>query len=127
MILLDTHAIFWLRTAPNRLPGPASTQIAESAEIAVSDISLWELAMLADRGRIGFAGSLAGFLDDLVAETQLLHITASVASTVLTLGDDFPTGDPADRIIYATSVVHNLPLVSADRRLRAHDPTVIWD
>jgi len=35
--------------------------------------------------------------------------------------------DPADRLIYATAQVHEIPLLSADRRLTAFDDAVIWD
>ncbi|CAN5737763.1 hypothetical protein BH23ACT12_BH23ACT12_20430 [soil metagenome] len=81
---------------------------------SVSAIVFWELAKLVQLGRIELN------LDDPeVARTlSALHcwpldLRVSVHSTRL----DF-SGDPADEIIAATSVVHGVPLVTRDRRIR---------
>lgn len=127
MILLDTHALVWARANPQRLPARARTAIDEADALAVSDITLWELAMLARNGRIAVAGRLDAYLADVSAGCQVLPITPAVAATVADLPGSFPTRDPADQIIWATSTVHQLRLVSADGRLRSYDDAVVWD
>ena len=74
---------------------------------------LWEIAKLAQLGRIEVD------LEDpeVVRTLARLHVwplTAEVAraSTRLDIHSD-----PADELIAATSVVHNLPLLTRDRRL----------
>jgi PIN domain nuclease of toxin-antitoxin system len=126
VILLDTHAVVWLRADPDRL-GPGARAAVEAAdELAISDITLWELAMLVGRGRLETTDPLTTYLRAVSTSSVVLPITADVASTVAHLPESFPTRDPADRIIYATARVHELPLVSADGRLRTYDRSIIW-
>ena len=127
MILLDTHALFWARAHPQRLPARALASIDAADALAVSDITLWELAMLTRKGRIAVSGRLDAYLADVAASCQVLPITPDIAAKVADVGDEIPTRDPADQIIWATSTVHRLPLVSADDRLRSYDPAVVWD
>ena len=79
----------------------------------MSDIVIWELAMLMRSGRIDFS-----FRDPrvsrLLREVTVLPITPEVATAIGSL--DFES-DPADEIIAATSIVHHLPLVTRDMRI----------
>lgn len=126
MILVDTHVMVWLRAMPDRLSPAANAAIDRADALAISDISLWELAMLVHKGRLQPDRDTLGYLRQVAASATVLPITADVASAVATLPDDFPTRDPADRIIYATARVNEVDLVSADGGLRAFDPSVIW-
>ena len=118
MILLDTHVIIWLVTE-NKTIGRQSWALYErarkNAELAVSAISFWEMAMLIGKGRLGTATSpvqhRARILD---AGTQEIPITGDIA--ILAAGLDLH-GDPADRFIAASAIVHNATLMTADKRL----------
>lgn len=127
MILLDTHVLLWARQDPDRLPPPAATVVSSASEWTISDITLWEIAVLVREDRIRVPGSLDSYLDEISATTSVRPISAAVAAIVGTLPLDFPASDPADRIIYATAQVHGLSLVSADRQLRAYDLSIVWD
>lgn len=127
MILLDTHVIVWARQDPDRLPEPALTQVTVATAWAISDISLWEIAMFVRKQRLQLTVPLHTYLGDIAATTTVLPITAAIAATVGTLPAEFPANDPADRIIYATAREHDLTLISADRQLRTHDTAVVWD
>lgn len=112
MINLDTHLLVFA------LAGEVSAKErkALAAETwSISAIVLWELAKLVQLGRIELD------LDDpeVVRALSRLHVwpidlAVSVQSTRL----DF-RGDPADELIAATSVVHRVPLLTRDRRIRA--------
>ena len=55
MILLDTHVLVWLSTEPTKLSKQASRAIrraSRSGGIAISAITLWELAWLASHARV---------------------------------------------------------------------------
>ena len=122
-LLLDTHiALWWLeggeRLAPNqRLAAAAAERANEKLHLA--DVSLWEIAMLADRGRISIPQGVATFLEELESSPRLeVHpITGAIALDAVRLGSSFPS-DPADRIIAATARVHGHTLITADRRVR---------
>ncbi len=127
MIILDTHVLLWARADPDRLTPAAHESLAQATAWGISDITLWEIAMLHRKGRIELAVPLAEYLSVIAAEAQVLPISPKVAAAVGSLPRDFPARDPADRIIYATARTHELPLVSSDRQLRSHDSTVVWD
>lgn len=109
--LLDTHAALWLALGSRKLGAKArrKLQTAASSELALSDISLYELASLDARGRIKLAD---GFLRELAAHVTLLSIEPDIAAVAARLA--LPQGDPFDRMIVATALHHELTLVTAD-------------
>lgn len=126
MTLLDTHVLVWARARSSRLSERARHAIEASDRLAISDITLWEIAMLVRKGRLQLEGPLGTYLEDIARDVDVLPIAPRVAAAVAALPDDFPVRDPADRIIYATAGVHELPLISADGGLRGWDSAVIW-
>lgn len=111
MLNLDTHVL--LHAVSGRLTARELT-LLESNQWSISAIVLWEIAKLTQLGRIEMD------LDDVdvvrtLARIHVWPLSAEIAraSTRLDI-----RSDPADEIIGATSVVHNLPLVTRDRVLR---------
>lgn len=109
--LLDTHAALWLALGSRKLGAKArrKLQTAAASDLALSDISLYELASLDARGRIKLEG---GFLRGLAAHVTLLSIEPDIATVAARLA--LPQGDPFDRMIVATALHHELTLVTAD-------------
>lgn len=121
VIVLDTHALIYDALNPARLSARARKAIelaAAARELACCDISLWEIAMLIARDRLDPGMDARQFLDDMVAarRLQVLPITAEIA--VLSQSDAFSHGDPADRLIAATALLHRARLVTSDPKLR---------
>jgi PIN domain nuclease of toxin-antitoxin system len=116
--------------APERLTRRATGVIERAASqgsLACSDISLWEIAMLAARGRLDLGVDPAVFMDRAIQARALsvLPITPQIA--VLAQAAMFAHGDPADRIIGATALHHRARLVTADERLHGlKGLTVVW-
>ena len=129
MIVLDTWVLVFGALAPHRLSSAAETAIAEAARtrsICISDISLWEVAMLVERGRLVIDADSSTFLRHAIAASgiDVLPISPEIAglSTSLQLH-----GDPADRLIAATAVHHKAVLVTSDRKLReAPGVRTVW-
>lgn len=127
-VLLDTHALQWWTAEPRRLSKRAAAAIDGADEVAVAAISWFELAWLAERGRITVAIPVSSWLEQLAGVVRTAPITTAVAHTAARLGDDFP-GDPADRLVYATGVERGWPLVTKDaalRRYRHPSATTVW-
>jgi PIN domain nuclease of toxin-antitoxin system len=122
MILLDTHVLLMLALDPERLSRSASRAIGKAQAkggVAIASISLWEVAMLVDRGEVRVSGSTESFLWALCHRRglQVLELDATVAALSTQFPTDFPK-DPADRIIAATARAHVLALVTRDGRLQ---------
>jgi PIN domain nuclease of toxin-antitoxin system len=130
VVVLDTNALIFDALQPKRLTARAARAIeAASArgDIACSDISLWEIAMLVAKNRLDPGAELTQFLHDLIQARGLrvLPITPEIAA--LAQSAQFSHGDPADRIISATALYHQAKLISADARLRKLKvPEVVW-
>ena len=127
-VVLDSHVIHWWSAEPERISADAARAIGEADELAVADISWFELAWLARHERIVDAIPVAAWLQQLAAQTRTIPVSPAIAATAVGLPSSFP-GDPADRLIYATAVENGWPLITKDRRLRDHrhpQPVALW-
>jgi PIN domain nuclease of toxin-antitoxin system len=110
MLNVDTHVLLYAVTGALR---PREARLLRADRWSISAVVLWEIAKLAQLGRI------AVDLDDrevvrVLAQVHVWPVTREIARTSTQLDIH---GDPADELIAATSVVHNIPLVTRDRAL----------
>jgi len=131
MIVLDTHVIIWDALTPEQLSESARTAIAQANQadgLIICDISLWEIAMLLQRGRLRVDTDPLRFIN-LVLQANKTRVQA-ITPQIATLSTQFPAEinkDPADRLIAATTLAKNATLLTADRNLQAAElmPT-LW-
>jgi len=119
--LLDTHILLWWHADRDRLSREQRDVIAAAgadSPLEVSDVSLWEVAMLYSLGRIRLAIPLREWLDKAVAAPLVRRhgISPAVAAELASLPDSFHR-DPADRILVATARVLGATLLTRDRRI----------
>jgi PIN domain nuclease of toxin-antitoxin system len=127
-VVLDSHVVHWWSAEPDRISPAAADAIAAADELAVADITWFELAWLAAHERITLSVPIDAWLRRLASQVETISITPSIASAAVRLPSSFP-GDPADRLIYATAVEQGWALVTKDRRLREHrhpNQIAIW-
>lgn len=111
MLNLDTHILVHAFRGALR---PAEAALLKDEQWSISAISLWEIAKLVELGRLELD------LDsiDFVRAVSRLHVWPITLEICRAIDDlDFDS-DPADELIAATSLVHNVPLLTRDRKLR---------
>ncbi len=117
MILLDTHMLVWMLLAPEKLSAKAKKAIVAARRegpLAISAISLWEIAWLVENGRIETALSVEQFVKRCASFVEVLPITEAIAVRSVQFPKTYPA-DPQDRIIGATAVVEGRPLLTQDK------------
>ena len=130
MIICDTHVLIFWQDAPSRLTKKARETLNKGMDknaLACCDISFWEIAMLFKAGRLRNDISAEQYMKDIVLTMGLsvLPITAEIAA--LSQEDIFIHKDPADKLIASTAIVHKVPLVSADAKLKQVEGlNIIW-
>jgi PIN domain nuclease of toxin-antitoxin system len=120
VILLDTHALIWLAQSPEKLSSKASDAIRAArggGGIAVSAMTLWELAWLATNRRLNIFGTVAAFLEEITHRTAIRPITAEIALLASQFPSTYPK-DPCDRLIGATALSEGIALVTKDHDIR---------
>ena len=107
MLNLDTHMLVFALSGALR---PSEEALLAQNRWSISTIVLWELTKLVQLGRITMD------LDDGdVTRMHVWPIDLATARTSTCL--DFE-GDSADQLIAATSIVHDVPLLTRDRAIR---------
>jgi PIN domain nuclease of toxin-antitoxin system len=121
MILVDTHVVLWLALEPARISRKAAAVIEEtrhsSEGLAISDMTLLEIAVIESKHRIQLSASLETFLTEVESRFVVLPITGRVCVRAMGLPANYPK-DPADRVIGATALVEGIFLVTADEDIR---------
>jgi PIN domain nuclease of toxin-antitoxin system len=127
-VVLDSHVVHWWSAEPDRISVVAGKAISDADELAVADISWFELAWLAHHERIVVTIPIASWLGQLATQVRTIPVTPAIASAAVSLPSSFP-GDPADRLIYATAIENGWQLVTMDLGLRRHrhpHPVAVW-
>ena len=119
MIILDTHAWIWWITESENLSVQATEAINKADIIGIAAISCWELAMLVAKNRIGLSMDVQIWINLALQhpKIQLLALTPEIAVLSTRLPGNFH-GDPAVRLIVASSLVDKAQLISKDDKIK---------
>lgn len=127
-LLLDTHVWIWYVEGDRSHMAPGATVLlgrsGAHSNLFVSDISYWEVAVKAAKTKLAFSVDVAVWLQ---RAEQAPGIRFQALTRPVLLQSTRLTGavhnDPADRMLIATSQVHGIPLVTADRQIIAYAKT----
>lgn len=121
MILLDTHVVVWLAFEEARISRTAQSAIDEARKtargLAISDFTLFELSLLFRKKRFDLAVTPETFLEEVERRFRVLPVTANIALQAFELPARY-SNDPVDRVIGATALIEDIPLVTADGAIR---------
>jgi len=120
LIILDTQVWIWWSTGSERL-SINHRQLIDDTErdgIAISTISIWEVAMLVSKGRLDLGESVDSWLGRVldIPTLHLLPLSPAVLVESTRLPGEFHS-DPADRIIVATARSMGTVLLTTDGKI----------
>jgi PIN domain nuclease of toxin-antitoxin system len=119
-LLLDTHIWIWMVLEPARLSRRVARALDDAEnQLWLSPISVWELLMLTQKGRVQLNEDAVAWTRRTLEQLQLHEapLTTEVALETSTL--NLAHSDPSDRLIAASAKVFEMTLVTADEKLIA--------
>lgn len=117
-LLLDTPIFVWALAHPDSLKRDIAHALENQAnELWLSPITVWETAILAERGRIALDRPYRQWISQALSkvpfiEAPLNHQVALKSREVM-----LPHRDPADRFLVATALTYDLVFITADRTI----------
>jgi PIN domain nuclease of toxin-antitoxin system len=116
-ILLDTHALLWLVTAPDRVSDVAREAIADpSREVVVSAVSAWEIAIKTRLGRLD-AEPLLSAWPEIMAAMAITELSIEAPDAIMAGRLPWDHRDPFDRMIVAQAARRGLTIATRDAHI----------
>jgi PIN domain nuclease of toxin-antitoxin system len=123
-LLLDTHALLWVLSAPARLPASIRDALEDPTNIVfASAASAWEMAIKQARGKLRYP---AAELTAALRRVSLLELPVTVRHAEAAASLPPLHRDPFDRMVIAQAQAEGLGLVSRDPAVRQYQVTVVW-
>lgn len=129
MILLDTHALLWWALDPEHLSDAARRHTREMEKVGgyASSISIWELGVKVRNGKLDLGLSIEEFARRLQHGGVVDLVPVGTDVWLKSLALDWTHRDPADRVIVATALLLDVPLLTKDDRIRSYTGvTTTW-
>jgi len=125
--LLDTHTFLWLASDPDSLSEHIKllTEDKEN-ELLLSAASGWETALLHKLKRIELPEEPSVFIPGVIHDLAITPVNISFKTAISAATLPMIHRDPFDRLIVATALQHNIPLLSKDQLLAKYGITLIW-
>lgn len=118
--LLDTHIWIWNLVNLTKLSQEVRNTLRDDeAQLWLSPISLWEVSLLHEKGRLDASIPLTSWFSDALRQyaIQEAPVTYDVIRALEIV--ETPHRDPADRSLAATAAALSLTLITSDRNLLA--------
>jgi PIN domain nuclease of toxin-antitoxin system len=119
-LLLDTHIWLWYALGNPQLSDNLRAAIAsDTTELWLSPISIWEVLLLAEKGRISLQVETPAWINESLKSLAIREAPLNGQIAILSRQINLPHQDPADRFIAATAAHYQLQLATVDVHLTA--------
>jgi PIN domain nuclease of toxin-antitoxin system len=126
--LLDTNIFLWcIGGRKSRLSRRAAKFVEdEDAELLLSAVSIWEIALKARAGKLEIPEEKSFFQEQmgLLGIRSVLAIDATHIFELFNLPDHHR--DPFDRLLVAQCIAERIPLIASDAAVRRYPIEIIW-
>lgn len=127
-ILLDTHALLWFLFDDPRLSQHAAALIEdEQTDKLLSIVSLWELTIKSQLGKLSLGMPLDAFLDEFVQRSSLEIVPIELPHLLAYAALPLLHRDPFDRLLIAQAQALGVPLVTADQAFSPYPIETVWE
>ncbi len=118
--MLDTHALLWWALDPEKLSRRARGLVDEMERHGgfASAISIWELGIKIKRGKLELPVAIEDLATRIERGNAVEFVPVDTRLWLDSLSLAWDHNDPADRVIVATAIAHNLPLLTKDQTIQ---------
>lgn len=120
MIVLDTHVLLWWAFDPEKLSVEAQRLLAEVERSGgfASSISIWEIGIKVNRRKLELPITAEEFAHRLERGNAIELLPVDTSTWLRSLAIPWSHSDPADRVIVATALMKDVPLLTKDETIR---------
>jgi PIN domain nuclease of toxin-antitoxin system len=119
-VLLDTHAMLWWWSSPERIPQPVLTILSDPATtVLASAVSAYEMAYKHRCGKLALPPELLRDFPAILQAERWTALSLSIEHSLL--AGELPSShrDPFDRLLSAQAIIETAGLVTADPAFRS--------
>lgn len=126
-VVVDTHVVIWYLLESPKLSETAQKVMDSATKIYVSSITIVEITYLTEKGRIPQLAltKLLNALNKPLGKWEVVALDLEIAVSLEKIERKVVPEMP-DRIITATALYLNLPLITRDSKITASIVTTIW-
>jgi PIN domain nuclease of toxin-antitoxin system len=126
-LLLDTWTFIWLASTPGQLSAEARRRLDEpSAELLISDASVWEICLTSQSGKRTLPGPPRRWIDDQRRAWELGRLPLELEHLYRSTELQAHHRDPFDQMLVSQAIAENLTLVTPDAVFRSYPVAVLW-
>lgn len=125
-LLLDTHVLLWAATSPERLGAGARAAIEDgSADVLVSAVTAWELAIKQSLGKLELARPAELWLPEVLHRSGFQSMPVDQEAALRVRALPWHHRDPFDRLLVAQALQQGVTIVSHDEVFAAYGVAVL--
>ena len=125
--LLDSHALIWMASDPDRLGSHARETVLDvETSLYVSMATFWELAIKISLGKLNLDGLTLNHLKVYCIDNAISFLPIQYQHCQQVIELPFHHRDPFDRLLIGQAQVEKLSLISNDRLFKKYLVNVIW-
>ena len=122
--LVDTHVIIWHFEGSPKIT-PTVNKIIDSSKIFISSVSLWEIAIKLNLGKLSLNFTINELFNDIKRrDLTILQIEDAYLIGLTKL--PFIHNDPFDRLLISTAIAENLTIITIDENIQKYNVSWVW-
>ena len=125
-ILLDTHTLLWFLENDPQLPNRTRIRIQTSTTVFISLVSLWEIAIKTNMGKLIFPIPFSQLQPELITQ-NFTQLPITFSDLEIYHGLPLHHRDPFDRLLISQAINHNLIFISRDTEFGPYPIQQVWN